>query len=107
MERNNGYKTLSVIGLMIAVTALAIGFASYSATLNITNPEALVSGDEFSPYVVFTGTPSCNVVGDAKVTSAGTILEHDWSGVSVILTKPGDSVICTASVQNGSLLPAY
>jgi len=34
-------------------------------------------------------------------------LEHDWSGVSVTLTKPGDAVTCTASVQNGSLLPAY
>jgi len=107
MERNNGYKIISVIGLLIAVTALAIGFASYSATLNITNPEGLVSGDEFSPYVIFTGSPSCNVIGSAKVTSAGTVLEHDWSGVSVTLTKPGDAVTCTASVQNGSLLPAY
>jgi len=107
MERNSGYKTISVIGLLIAVTALAIGFASYSATLNITNPEALVSGDEFSPYVVFTGTPSCVVNGEAKVNSAGTALEHDWSGVRVTLTKPGDAVTCTATVQNGSLLPAY
>ena len=26
---------------------------------------------------------------------------------NISLTKPGDSVTCTASVQNGSLLPAY
>lgn len=107
MEKHNNYKIISIIGLVIAVFALATGFAAYSATLNIES-SVTVSGDEFSPYVVFTGSPTCEVNGtSAQITSAGTVNEHDWSGLNVVLTKPGDSITCEASIQNASLLDAY
>ena len=107
MEKNNNYKILTVVALFVAVLALAVGFAAYSATLTITNPSAVVTGDQFSPYVLYTGTPSCVASGNATVISEGTLNNKNWTGVSLRMEKPGDSVTCTESVQNGSLLTAY
>ena len=107
MEKNNNYKILTVVALFVAVLALAVGFAAYSATLTITDPSAVVTGDQFSPYVLYTGTPSCVASGNATVISEGTLNNKNWTGVSLRMEKPGDSVTCTASVQNGSLLTAY
>ena len=40
MEKNNSTKLIAIIGLVVAVAALAVGFAAYSATLTIENAQA-------------------------------------------------------------------
>lgn len=108
MEKNNTYKIVSVVALVVAVIALSVGFATYSATLTISSSATVVPGDEFSPNVNFvSGTPNCVPSGKASVISNGSASEKAWSGIDVQLVEPGDYVTCTASVQNASIFDAY
>ncbi len=111
MEKNS-YKVITVLSLVIAVVALAVGFASYSATLTIENATATATAsNSFTPNVQYKqGTLSCKR-GATDVQSAGSLndLTHAtiWTGASVTLTGPGDSITCEATVENKSTFVAY
>ena len=108
MEKNNS-KVIAVVALVVAVVALSVGFATYSATLTITNTTATINpANTFSENVKYkASTMSCTPSTNASVVSAGTVSDTVWNGVQVTLTAPGDSVTCQATVQNSSAFVAY
>ena len=108
MEKNNN-KVIAVVALFIAVIALAVGFATYSATLTISSHDVSVGSDTFSPNLNYKASSmSCAVKSEgATVTSAGSVSGTAWSGVQLILSQPGDYVTCTATVENTSQFDAY
>jgi len=113
MEKNST-KAIALIALLVAVAALAIGFATFTASLTISSNATIVPADTFSPYIKFKASSiSCSVVNgsdaNAQVTSAGSF-DSDrvaWSGVSIKLIAPGDAAYCEATVENGSSFVAY
>lgn len=114
MEKNNG-KILAVAALVVAVVALSVGFAAYSASLTIDSNATLKATDTFSSNVKYDETsPKCYVTGDGSKTSVatagysvGTAANHTWSGISVPLTMDNKSVTCEAVVNNTSDYIAY
>jgi len=113
MEKNR-YKVVAVLSLVIAVVALSVGFASYTATLNIENASATATAsDTFSPNVQYQqGSLTCVKTGtQTSVSSEGELndVSHAtvWRNAAVTLSGPGDSVTCTATVENNSTFVAY
>ena len=108
MEKGNS-KIIAVVALFVAVVALAVGFATYSATLTIQPHDVTVGSDTFSPNIKYRASSmSCNdKSADAVVTSAGTVNGTAWSGIELSLAKPGDYVTCTATVENTSNFDAF
>lgn len=115
MEKN-GYKVIAVVALILAVVALSVGFASFSATLSIQNAQATVgANDTFSPKVHYKNNSlKCVVTGsdpEVEVTDKGSLVAADsivsWQNASVTLAAPGDSVTCSAIIQNESTFTAY
>ena len=114
MEKGNG-KTIAVVSLVVAVFALAVGFATFSANLTIDSGAQVVPGDTFSPDVnwktIANTSPTCTVNSgsnaNAAVTSAGSLSGKSWSGVQLKLVAPGDSITCTATMENQSTFVAY
>lgn len=108
MEKGNS-KIIAVVALFVAVIALAVGFATYSATLTIEPHDVSVGSDTFSPNVKYQASSmKCDVKSDdAVVTSAGSVTDTAWSGIVLSLAKPGDYVTCTATVENNSNFDAY
>lgn len=105
-----------VIALVIAILALSIGFAAFSATLTI-NPGSdkvtITPFDNFSNSVVFdTGSLSCTVKNGeneskGSIDSSGTITDTIWSGLTVTLREPNDVVTCTVPIKNKGEYNAY
>lgn len=113
MEKRN-FKIISVVALFIAVVALSIGFAAYSATLNIQDATGTVTAtDTFSPKVQYKlASVECTSTNGEKVQNSGS-LESDtngyrtiWKDVEITLSQ-GESVTCTATVENKSTFVAY
>ena len=106
--RNNGYKVMAVAALVIAVVALSVGFASFSAMLSIQNAQAVVQPDTVTLDVHYkTGTLNCS--GGTGTNVAGTLSgnpEVVWQNISASLKK-GDIVTCSAIIQNESAYEAY
>ena len=116
MENSNSTKLIAIIGLMVAVAALAVGFAAYSATLTIENAQATATAtDTFKPNVEYvSGSLSCVKTGtETAVTSAGSLATDAsgyttiWQNAAVTLESVGSSVTCTATVENRSTFTAY
>lgn len=108
MEKNNNGKVVAIISLCVAVVALAVDFASYSASLTINSSARVNPGDTFQPNVNFVeNSMSCTASGEATVISAGTASGKTWKDASVELVQPGDSVTCKANIENKSTFIAY
>ena len=110
MEKNKTFKILAIVGLVVAVVGLAIGFAAFSATLNINTFNATATkGDETTNFVSklgFANDAECTPTGSATAT-AGTATGTTWNGITATFTKPGESITCTATVKNESAYIAY
>ena len=119
MEKRDGSKVVALVALVVAVVALSVGFAAYTAQLNITNASAtLQATDAFSTYVHYdtTVTPKCYYTSDSNETeltgtgySHGTASDHTWANVSVALSTDETahkSVTCKATVINESAYTA-
>ena len=108
MEKGNS-KIVALVALFVAIIALAVGFATYSATLTIEPHDVTVGSDTFSPNVKYKASSmSCtNKSAGATVTSAGTVTDTAWSGIELSLASAGDYVTCTATVENNSNFDAY
>ena len=113
--KEKDYKVVTVAALVIAVLALSVGFASYSTILYIQDASATASygEDPFAPSVQYKdGSLLCKKdSNDTVVEDAGSFdnSEHAtiWNDASVALAGPGDSVTCSAIVENLSSFPAY
>ena len=110
MEKNKTFKIVAIVGLVVAVVGLAIGFAAFSATLNISTFNATTkAGSEeanFSSLVTFQNDAKCTSTSGATAT-AGTATSHTWSGITVTFANPGDQITCSATVKNASAYTAY
>lgn len=112
MENKENNKRVFLIILLVAVLSLAIGFAGWNATLQITNATANVSAGNndagFSSKIKVSSI-SCSKENDGVVVSTGTLdtSNHTWSDIVASLTKTGDSVTCSASIVNDSDYTAY
>ncbi len=112
MEKNKTFKIVAIVGLVVAVIGLAIGFAAFSATLNISTFNATAkAGDAdavFANLVTFQNDAACTVsTGSTATATAGTATGHTWSGITATFTKPGDVITCTATIKNTSAYTAY
>ena len=110
MEKEKSFKIIAIVGLVVAVVGLAVGFAAFSATLTINSFEATAkagSGEEqFASKVSFDNDAACTPTGSATAV-AGSATDHTWSGISATFTKPGETVTCEATVKNESAYTAY
>ena len=112
MEKNS-YKVITVLSLVIAVVALAIGFAAYTATLTIENATATATAsNSFTPNVQYKqGTLTCKRGQTTLSNVAGSLNDAThavtWTGAAVTLTGPGDSITCSATVENLSTFTAH
>ncbi len=115
MEKNNG-KVIALVALIVAVIALAVGFAAFSDALTIDG-SATVSGanafdDATNGLAYLSTSPECHITGTTTDTStapytAGTATDDAWTDISVPLTTENPSVTCTAVVQNKTDYIAY
>ena len=108
--KENSNKIIAIVALVVAVIALAVGFATYTATLTISAHDVTVGSDTFSPNVIYkAGTIDCSTVSTgATVVSAGSFTDDvTWDGVEISLAEPGDYATCTATVINNSTFIAY
>ena len=115
MEKNNG-KIIALVALIVAVIALAVGFAAFSDDLTIDG-SATVKGanafDDATNDLAYVPTsPECHITGTSTDTSttpytAGTATGDTWSGISVPLTTENPSVTCTATVKNKTQYTAF
>ncbi len=108
MEKNNS-KIVAVVALVVAVVALSVGFATFSATLTITNTSAAINPtNTFTTNVKYAANSvSCTTTGDAVVSNSGTLTDTAWNGVAITLKTPGDKATCTANISNLSSFVAY
>ena len=112
MEKNRVSRVILFVALCILIVGISIGFAAWSASLIIDGGSVVVSqgnsDESFKNLLSFTN-PQCVPTADATVTSAGTLdsVNQTWSGAQVTLSRPGDSVTCTSTVQNASSFIAY
>lgn len=61
MERNRSVKVLSIVALVIAIVGMSLGFAAFSATLNISSSAAVSpNDDDFSVMIYGMSDPSKN-----------------------------------------------
>lgn len=91
-------KTMIIVGLIVAVAALSVGYAALSQTLNISANATLQKG---TWNVVF-GSGSCVATGSA---TAGTVSGSGTNSATVsgvVLALPGDTVTCTVPITNAA-----
>ncbi len=110
MEKNKTFKIVAIVGLVVAVIGLAIGFAAFSATLNISTFNATAKAGEseavFGNLVTFQDDAKCTVSTGEGTVNAGTATGHTWSGITATL-NPGTNISCTATIKNTSAYTAY
>lgn len=96
MSKNT--KTIVIMGLIVAVAALSVGYAALSQTLNISANATLQKG----AWNVAFGNGSCTATGGA---TAGTVSGSGTSSATVsgvVLSLPGDTVTCTVPITNAA-----
>lgn len=94
-------KNYILIALVVLLLALAIGYAAFSANLNI-NGTANASGQWDVKFISATvNTPEH---GTATITT--TDKDSDTITVAVDLAYPGDGCTVTANIKNGGSVPA-
>ena len=117
MEHNRKIKILSIVALVLAISAMTLGFAAFSTTLNISSSASVTpnSGDfsvKFSTsqnsLVVAAVAPSSKSTG-ASATN-GTINNEaipTLTNLSATFSKPGDYVEYTVYARNEGQYTAY
>lgn len=114
MEKDRTLRIISVIALAVAILGVTVGFAAWSATLQIISVTTnITSGQDDAAFknLITIGNVTCEASGSATASSTGYgSVSQDgftWSGASVGLTKKGDSVTCEGTVSNQSSYVAY
>lgn len=117
MERSRNRKKLVIFMLMFSIASLSIGFAAFSATLNISSNASITpNSDTFS--VKFSSEQSSIVDGQVQEV---TVSDGASAGIGIIdnshqptvknlsanFTKPGQSVQYTVYIRNTGEYQAY
>jgi len=121
MEKERGAKLIAIIALLVGVIGLSVGFAAYTAQLNITNTSATVGAGsaedftvEFSTNETTLDTNIDTLVANAVVdgatalkASGASMNETTINGLSASFTEPGQSVTYTVYAHNTGKFLAY
>lgn len=117
MERNRGFKILSIIALLIGVVGLTLGFAAFTSTLTIrSSAEIKPAGNTFN--VDFSSAANEVVANDitptknpetleAKDAEIDNTAEPTISNLGATFTAPGQSVTYEFYAYNAGEYPAY
>lgn len=111
MEKNRQIKMLFIVALVLSVTAMTLGFAAFSTTLNVSSSASVTpNSDDFK--VRFTGIDGDNklIITSSTVEATEGVISEDGqsiSGISINFTKPGDYVIYKAYIDNVGEYDAY
>ena len=115
MEKQRHIKILSIIALVVAIAGMSLGFAAFSATLNISS-SATVTPDSSNFKVAFSTSSSTpgeheNITytktGSAEDASQIVINNTSVMGVNAKIVNPGDSIIYNLFAYNEGLYNAY
>ena len=101
MERNS--KVIAIVALCIGVVGLSLGFAAFSAQLNISSGATVTVNQDthFKNIFGYVATPA---------PTSGTITADyvkEWTGITHNFTATGQEVTYTATIKNDSQLDAY
>jgi len=114
-SKDRTYQVVAIVGLIIGVMALTIGFAAFTTTLTISSA-ADVTPAATTLDVVFSTSSSSAVTGTVTGVATGetgatagdaTLAATTVSGISAHFTKPGQTVTYTFNVYNNSAYLAY
>lgn len=109
---------LIIITLVVAVLGLGVGFAAFSATLNISS-SANVSpnSDDFkvqfstTEYAVDTTNSSCKIIEgmgtNGGIGGIGCVKSNSISDMAIVFTQPGQSVDFRIYIHNTGQYDAY
>ena len=112
MEHNRQIKILSIVALVIAIVAMSLGFAAFSATLNISSSASVSpnSSDFKIRIVSYDGSNIIEPISFANASGSNATIGEDGltlSNISVNLSEPGSCVVYRFYVQNDSPYDAY
>ena len=119
MEKSRKIKILSIVALVLAITGMSLGFAAFSATLNISS-SASVSPNSSNFAIVFStaddwhDAPDSGVKFDLTGTGVGGAIaktaflsSYYISGIEANFTNSGQEVNYTFYVHNAGAYDAY
>lgn len=121
MEKERGAKVIAIIALLVAVVGVSVGFAAYTAQLQISNTSATVGAGSVEDFSVEFSTNStsidtnidtlvtkASVVGATAVKATGASMNGTTiNGLSANFTEPGQSVTYTIYAHNTGKFLAY
>lgn len=98
MEKNRQLKIMFIVALVLSITAMTLGFAAFSTTLNISSSATVTPNtDAFGVRLVsVNGDNKFEVYEANTLGNKAAIINSDGlsvSGVRANLSKPGDKVI--------------
>ena len=108
MEKNNGYKVMAIVALLVGIVGLSIGFAAFSKTLNIgtatVNTTARTNVFESAIHYDTTATPTSSALTNVTVQNVGTLTTDTWSNIAFTIdaNENNASATLTATVVNDS-----
>lgn len=117
MEKQRQIKILSIVALVLAISAMTLGFAAFSTTLSISSNASVTPSS--SDFAVKFSTSQTSLVTDAVAPSSkttgltttnGTIVNSvspTLSNLSATFTSPGQYVEYTVYVRNEGEYTAY
>lgn len=117
-SKDRTFQVIAIVGLIIGVSALTLGFAAFSTSLTIQSSAEVNLGEQVLDVEFSTSDSSIVNGSSATVTgvasgeagasgSAATINSTTVENIHAIFTKPGQTVTYTFYVYNNSAFTAY
>ena len=117
MEKQRQIKILSIVALVLAISAMTLGFAAFSTTLNISS-SASVTPNSADFAVKFSTSQTSLVVNDVNPNTSGSNvlatkgkivngINPTLSNISVTFTSPGQYATYVVYARNEGEYTAY
>lgn len=122
MEKQRQIKILSIVALVLAISAMTLGFAAFSTTLSISSSATVTPSSE-AFKVVFSavsndiinsntigncvGVPTTGTSGGSSISSSGCIGETEFKKAVAEFSAPGQEVGFIFYVHNVGKYDAY
>ncbi len=112
MEKNRQIKMMFIVALVLSVTAMTLGFAAFSTTLNISSSASVTpNSDDFKVQIFgINGDNVVPIVYQSTTGSTNGYISDDGmfiTGINVVLSKPGDQVSYSFIAKNTGKYDAY